>query len=256
MVTVINRSLKAISVLAGITGLSLLIGISAFAQTPQTTPGADQPGTTTPENPQPGTGVPATPQPGTDVPAETQPGTEVPATPPTETETPADTQTETDTPANTTAPVDTSNQPLTQLLQVASNQGSFTTLAKLVQAAGVADVLQSQGGNFTIFAPTDAAFAELPAGTVEKLQRPENRALLRRVLAYHIVPRTLTSGQLQTGGLQTLGGGVAVRVTDERVILNNGSVVQPDIRAANGVVHAINQVLIPAELRQQLTSLR
>jgi uncharacterized surface protein with fasciclin (FAS1) repeats len=142
------------------------------------------------------------------------------------------------------------------LLQQASQQGSFTTLARLIQAAGLTNQLQSSGGSFTVFAPTDAAFAALPQGTLERLQRPENRALLRQILAYHVVPQTLTSSELQTGGLRTLGGGLAIRRASDRIIVNNGSIIQPDIRANNGIVHAINRVLIPTGLRQQLVSLR
>ncbi|MCU0552409.1 MAG: fasciclin domain-containing protein [Leptolyngbya sp. Prado105] len=149
----------------------------------------------------------------------------------------------------------TENQRLTPLLQQAANSG-FSTLARLVAAAGVGNALQSQGGEYTILAPTDAAFAQLPTGTVDRLLRPENRDLLRRVLAYHVIPQAVTSDQLKTGGVSTLGGGVAVRVTPERIIINNGSVVQPDIQAQNGVVHAISQVLVPTTLRQQLLSLQ
>jgi uncharacterized surface protein with fasciclin (FAS1) repeats len=154
------------------------------------------------------------------------------------------------------APATTQNQRLAPLLQQAASAGSFNTLARLVEAAGVSNVLQSQGGEYTILAPTDDAFAQLPNGTVEQLLRPENRALLRRVLAYHVIPQALPSNNLTTGSVATLGGGIAVRVTPERIIVNNGSVVQPDIQAQNGVVHAINRVLLPRELREQLLSLR
>lgn len=154
------------------------------------------------------------------------------------------------------APATAANQRLSQLLQLASNQGAFTTLAQLVQTAGLTNALQGTNGSYTIFAPTDAAFAELPREVLAKLQRPENRALLKRVLAYHVVPQKLPANQLSTGSLETLGGGIAVRVTEDRVVVNNGSVVQPNIPAFNGVVHAVNRVLLPAELRQQLISLR
>lgn len=148
------------------------------------------------------------------------------------------------------------NAPLGQLLQQAQKAGSFTTLAQAVQAAGVSGGLQARGGRYTIFAPTDAAFAALPAGTVEKLLRPQNRALLRQVLAYHVVPGEYTSRTLKSGKLSTLAGGIAVEATSRGVIVNDANVVQADIQASNGVVHAINRVLLPRELRQRLQALK
>jgi uncharacterized surface protein with fasciclin (FAS1) repeats len=79
---------------------------------------------------------------------------------------------------------------------------------------------------------------------------------LGRILAYHVIPGELTSSQLRTGGVDTLAGGIAIRVTPERIIVNDGSVVQPNIQAANGVVHGINTVLMPRQLRQQVLNLR
>lgn len=158
-------------------------------------------------------------------------------------------------PASTGTSATTNNQYLTDLLQQVSQVGSFNTLAQAVQAADLNGALRANGGRYTIFAPTDEAFAALPQGTVEKLLQPENKAILQQVLAYHVVPTTLTSSQLQTGGVDTLGGGIAVRVTPDRVIVNDGSVIRSDIQAANGVVHVVNRVLMPAELREQLNSL-
>lgn len=149
----------------------------------------------------------------------------------------------------------TSDRPLSTLLeQAAGSTDSFDTLAQAVQAAGLSNALNS-GEAYTIFAPTDAAFAELPQGTLQALLQPQNRGLLRQVLSYHVVPGRVTSSQLSTGPVETLGGGIAVRVTPERVIVNNGSVVRANIPAANGVVHVVNRVLLPSELRQQLANL-
>lgn len=192
------------------------------------TPGSTAPGTTI----QPGTGS------GLTTPGATTPSTST-------------------TPAARPAPqASTANQGVTSLLQQASSAGTFNTLARAVQAAGVANAIPSTGGQFTIFAPTDEAFAALPAGMLEKLLQPQNQALLRQVLAYHVVPGEVTSQELRTGVINTLGGGIAVRVSDGRIIVNDGSVVQPDIQASNGVIHVVNRVLLPEELRQQLTSLQ
>jgi uncharacterized surface protein with fasciclin (FAS1) repeats len=162
-------------------------------------------------------------------------------------------------PANTApSPADvlstSEDQAPTELLRQISQAGSFKTLSQAVEAAGLSNTLQ--GGRYTIFAPTDEAFAELPQGALEQLLRPKNRGLLQQVLAYHVIPAELASGQLNTGGVNTLGGGIAVRVTPERIIVNNGSVIRPDIQTENGVVHVVNRVLMPSELRQQIISLQ
>ncbi|WP_206603142.1 fasciclin domain-containing protein [Leptolyngbya ohadii] len=221
--------------------------------TPGTSGTTTQPGLTTP-------GTPGTTQPGLG----TTPGTSGTTTQPglgTGTSTPGSTNTPGVT-APTTRPApanqaNTGNTGIAELLRQASSAGTFNTLARAVQAAGVANAIPATGDQqFTIFAPTDEAFAALPPGTLEKLLQPENQALLRQVLAYHVVPGEVTSSQLRTGVVDTLGGGVAVRVADGRVILNDASVVQPDIQAANGVIHVVNRVLLPAELRRQLISLQ
>lgn len=148
------------------------------------------------------------------------------------------------------------NQSPTELLQQLSATGSFNTLTQAIEAAELSGALQESGGRYTIFAPTDEAFAELPQGTLEQLLRPENRDLLRQVLSYHVAPTELAANELNTGGIDTLGGGIAVRVTPDRIIVNDGSVIRSDIQTQNGVVHVVNRVLIPSELRQQLTSLQ
>lgn len=174
---------------------------------------------------------------------------------------PSQSPAETEQPDNTSTPPtavlsNSENQSPTELLQQVSQTGSFKTLAQAVEVAGLAGALQNSGGRYTIFAPTDEAFAELPQGTLERLLRPENRDLLRQVLSYHIVPNELASSQLSTGSVDTLGGGIAVRVTPDRIIVNDGSVIRSDIQTANGVVHAVNRVLMPSGLRQQIVSLQ
>lgn len=154
-------------------------------------------------------------------------------------------------PAASPKPVNTRNLTVTQLLQQASGAGQFKTLAAAIKAAGVGNAI-GKGQKVTIFAPTDAAFAALPAGAVEELVKPANRALLARILAYHVVAGEVTSKQLKSGSLRTLGGGVSVNVSASRVIVNDASVVQADLLASNGVIHAVNRILMPREIRSQL----
>lgn len=145
------------------------------------------------------------------------------------------------------------NQSGMNVVEVASSSDSFDTLVKAVQEAGLADTL-ANGGPYTIFAPTDAAFNELPNGALEFLLRPENQDLLRQVLTYHVVPGEITASELNTGKVDTLNGGLSVRVAEDRVIINNGSVVNANIQASNGVIHAVNRVMMPRQLRNQLVA--
>jgi uncharacterized surface protein with fasciclin (FAS1) repeats len=243
-----SRTVRAIAVLLGATGISVVAIAPLLAQT-QPAPAPTAPGTAAPGADTPGTTEPDTAEPGTTPPTTPNPDATPPATPPAAQPAP--------TPDAATPPT-SSNASLTELLQQVSTQqnpsgNSFNTLAQAVAAADVAPLLQNSGP-VTIFAPTDSAFAELPDGALELLLRPENRNLLRQVLAYHVVPGEVTSGQLQTGGVDTLNGGIAVRVTPERIVVNNGSVIRADIQASNGVVHAVNRVLLPPKIRQQLTT--
>lgn len=137
------------------------------------------------------------------------------------------------------------------IVDVAADNDNFDTLVQAVQTAGLADTLSSEGP-FTVFAPTDEAFEELPDGALEALLEPENRDLLTDILTYHVVPGEVTSDELETGGVDTLNGGLAVRVEPDQVIVNDASVVTADVPASNGVIHAINRVLIPPATRAEL----
>lgn len=139
------------------------------------------------------------------------------------------------------------------IVDVAGSSDSFNTLVQAVQAANLGNTLSGEGP-YTVFAPTDAAFEALPDGALDFLLQPENQDLLAQVLQYHVVSGSVTSDQLSTGGVSTLNGGVAVRVSDAGVVVNNASVVNPDIQTSNGVIHAVNRVLLPEALQQQLAS--
>ncbi len=132
------------------------------------------------------------------------------------------------------------------IVDTAVSAGSFNTLVAAVQAAGLVDTLKGDGP-FTVFAPSDAAFAALPAGTVESLLLPENINQLRSILTYHVVPGKVTSDQL-TGQLFTTetvqGTPVTINATSG-VMVDNANVVQADIVTSNGVIHVIDSVLMP-----------
>lgn len=122
----------------------------------------------------------------------------------------------------------------------------FNTLVAAVQAAGLVDVLKSEGP-FTVFAPTDAAFAALPEGTVESLLLPENRETLVAVLTYHVVPGVvMSSDAVGTVELETVQGqSVTVMGGQGGVMVDGATVVMADIVADNGVIHVIDQVILP-----------
>jgi uncharacterized surface protein with fasciclin (FAS1) repeats len=132
------------------------------------------------------------------------------------------------------------------IVDIASQNSQFSTLVAAVQAAGLVDTLKGPGP-FTVFAPTDAAFAALPAGTVENLLKPENKDQLVAVLTYHVVPGAVTSDQLAGKRMDVATvQGQNVRVDGRNgVRVNNANVTQADIMASNGVIHRIDRVLLP-----------
>jgi uncharacterized surface protein with fasciclin (FAS1) repeats len=141
------------------------------------------------------------------------------------------------------------------IIDVAASDQSFSTLAQAVEAAGLTETL-SQPGPYTLFAPTNEAFDALPEGTVEQLLQPENRDLLTQLLTYHVVPTEVTSEQITAGDVTTVEGSPLTIQVDEaasQVMVNNAMVVQPDIQASNGVIHAIDQIVVPPQLQAQLS---
>jgi uncharacterized surface protein with fasciclin (FAS1) repeats len=133
------------------------------------------------------------------------------------------------------------------IVDVAVGAGSFNTLVAAVQAAGLVDTLKGEGP-FTVFAPTDEAFAALPEGTVESLLQPENRDTLVSILTYHVVPGKVMSGDL-TNGMEaaTVQGAPVTIMTEGGVTVNGANVVTADIEASNGVIHVIDAVILPPE---------
>ena len=132
------------------------------------------------------------------------------------------------------------------IVATAASAGKFSTLVTAIKAAGLVDTLEGDGP-FTVFAPTDAAFAKLPPGTLETLLKPENKEQLISILSYHVVAGELNAEQV-TGltSAQTLQGQrVAVAVNDRGVRINEATVVQSDIECANGVIHVIDRVILP-----------
>ncbi|MBD2326477.1 fasciclin domain-containing protein [Alkalinema sp. FACHB-956] len=211
-----------------------LFASPVHAMPSQSVPSTTQTSTQTPavaaEVPAPAPTAPApaaAPEPATipkEVPA---PGTQAaPLTPPTG-----------DTPKTTEAPK--------TIVDVAGSNESFKTLTAAIQAAGLTETLASEGP-FTVFAPTDAAFAALPKGTVEKLLKPENKQQLIKLLTYHVVPGIGTSETLKSGKVQSVEGrSITLKVDEQGVMVNNAKVTTTDIKAANGVIHAIDKVILP-----------
>ena len=131
------------------------------------------------------------------------------------------------------------------IVDTAVANGSFTTLATALTAAGLVETLKGEGP-FTVFAPTDAAFAALPAGTVEDLLKPENKEQLVAVLTYHVVPGKVMSTDLTEGMTAATVNGKDITITLEGGPKVNGAVISaPDVAASNGVIHVIDSVILP-----------
>ena len=132
------------------------------------------------------------------------------------------------------------------IVDTAVAAGSFKTLAAALQAAGLVETLKGKGP-FTVFAPTDEAFAKLPAGTVEDLLKPENKEKLKAILLYHVVAGKVTAKEVvKLHSAKTVNGeSVTIAVKDGKVMINNATVIKADVEASNGVIHVIDTVLLP-----------
>lgn len=130
------------------------------------------------------------------------------------------------------------------IVEIAASADSFKTLTAALKAAGLVEVLSGKGP-FTVFAPTDEAFAALPKGTVENLLKPENKATLVKILTYHVVPGKVLSTDLKSGKVATVEGGDVTITVGKSVMVNNAQVAKADIKASNGVIHVIDKVLLP-----------
>lgn len=133
------------------------------------------------------------------------------------------------------------------IVDTAVAAGQFSTLAAALTAAGLVDTLKGPGP-FTVFAPTDAAFAALPAGTVDNLLKPENRDQLVSVLTYHVVAGNVPAAEVSAMDQATTVNGqpVAIRTAGGKVMVGEATVVSADVAASNGVIHVIDKVLLPS----------
>lgn len=131
------------------------------------------------------------------------------------------------------------------IVDTAVEAGSFSTLVAAVQAAELVDTLKGEGP-FTVFAPTDEAFAALPEGTVEELLKEENKDQLTAILTYHVVPGKVMSSDLSNDmSAETVQGGTVTIMTEGGVTVNGANVVTADVEASNGVIHVIDAVIMP-----------
>ena len=131
------------------------------------------------------------------------------------------------------------------IVAVASGAGKFNTLVAAVKAAGLVETLQGKGP-FTVFAPTDEAFAKLPEGTVASLLKPENKEKLVAILTYHVVPGKVMAADVKTMKAKTVNGKeLSLKVEDGKVTVDGARVIKTDVAAKNGVIHVIDAVILP-----------
>ena len=138
--------------------------------------------------------------------------------------------------------------PSMNIVETAVSAGQFSTLAAALKAAGLVETLQGEGP-FTVFAPTDAAFAKLPAGTVETLLKPENKDQLVAILTYHVIPGEYMASDVvgMDAATTVQGGDVSFSVGDDGAMVNDANIVKTDIAASNGVIHVIDSVMLPPQ---------
>ncbi|MBC7369492.1 MAG: fasciclin domain-containing protein [Undibacterium sp.] len=131
------------------------------------------------------------------------------------------------------------------IVAVATSAGNFSTLCAAIGAAGLAKTLQG-AGPFTVFAPTDEAFAKLPKGTLEGLLKPENKTKLAGILTYHVLPGKVMAADVKTMKAKTVNGQeLAIKVSGGTVTVDQAKVIKTDVAASNGVIHAIDAVIMP-----------
>jgi uncharacterized surface protein with fasciclin (FAS1) repeats len=148
--------------------------------------------------------------------------------------------------ASTSAFAERTTMPTKNIVDTAVSAGSFKTLTAALEAAGLVGTLEGKGP-FTVFAPTDQAFAKLPAGTVESLLKPANKQKLTALLTYHVVAGDVKAADvIKLSSAKTLNGqSVAIKVVGGKVLINGATVVKADIAATNGTIHVIDTVLMP-----------
>ena len=136
------------------------------------------------------------------------------------------------------------------IVEVAAGNESFSTLVQAVEAAGLVETLSAEGP-YTVFAPTNDAFDALPEGTLDQLLQPENQETLAQILTYHVLPLEVPAADVMPGDVETVAGSpITITVDDAgNVMVNEATVVQTDVQASNGVIHVIDQVLLPPDVQ-------
>lgn len=136
--------------------------------------------------------------------------------------------------------------PQKDIVDSAAAAGQFTTLTRALEAADLVETLK-QPGPFTVFAPTDAAFAKLPAGTLDSLLKPESKEKLASILTYHVVPgRVMAADAVKLTEAKTVNGkALRIKASGGTVTINDATVVTPDLAASNGVIHVVDTVILP-----------
>ncbi len=133
------------------------------------------------------------------------------------------------------------------IVGVATSNADFSTLVAALKAAGLVDTLNG-AGPFTVFAPTNKAFAALPAGLLDKLLLPANKETLTKILTYHVVPAKVMAADVKPGKVKTVEGGEITITAVDGVKVDGATVTSTDVEASNGVIHVIDTVLVPADV--------
>lgn len=252
--------------LTSLVGFIAVAGLPAVAETSKKVGADSKPAATStkPASTVKPTAVPAKPaaEKPTDKVSETAPPAKKPAAekpPVSETTTPSAKPSSSEKPATSESPTaptqpTTTEQPAaaesaTTVVGMVSSSNSFKTLAAAIKAADLSETLSGKGP-YTLFAPTDQAFAALPAGTVETLMKPENKDKLVKVLTYHVVSSEAGSGDLKPGKVTSVeGSAIDVKTSGKEVLVNDAKILKADVKASNGIIHVIDKVILPPDLK-------
>jgi uncharacterized surface protein with fasciclin (FAS1) repeats len=177
-----------------------------------------------------------------------------PATSPSSPEKPSSSETPSESPTAPTKPSSTeqpaASESATTVVGMVNSSNSFKTLAAAIKAADL-DATLSGKGPYTLFAPTDQAFAALPKGAVETLLKPENKDKLVKVLTYHVISSEATTSDLKPGKVTSVeGSSIDVKSSGQDVMINDAKVLKADVKASNGIIHVIDKVMLPPDLKQ------
>ncbi|GEM_PF-3362579 len=239
-----NHSLKLLANVMSVVGISAGLGLAAVAQPSPSSASSSSSDRQIQPPMQP-------------MPSEASPAVEAAPLPqrPTQLTQPSDTTLPESSQSQVSVPKDSAALSIDAIVQSSDSFKLFNSLLRVADRNGDLSRELAGDGTYTVFAPTDAAFAALPEGTIKKLVQPENRKTLIKILSYHVLPGEVDSSQIKPGSVKSIeGSALNIQTNGSTVSVNDAQVIQPDIKAKNGVIHAVNKVILPPDVQASLNT--